>query len=106
MDENSYPDITKLVEIFRQKCGDEEIILGFMRLNDKDYFAKYKVKSDILDISSYNKRYLFTPTDKAAFTKYVLIIDKAHNTQITFDEDNNVVDCQTLTKGNYGIHFN
>lgn len=105
MDKNAYPDISKLIPISIQNTHNDKITLGELTLNNISYFAMYIAKKDILELSSFNKKYMFTPTDPKAETKYVLIVDRDSNLEITLDIDNNIVNSTILERGNYGIHF-
>ena len=105
MDKNSYPDISKLDLLSEQPMGNEDVVLGELTLNGLSYFAKHMRKSDILELVSFNKKYWFTPTDREADTKYVLVIDEDSNLEIVLDKNNEILESKILEKGNYGIYF-
>lgn len=105
MDKNSYPNISNLRILSEQPLSNEDMVLGELTLNGLSYFAKYRKKADILELVSFNKKYWFTPTDREAETKYVLVLDRDSNLEITLNRANDILESKVLERGNYGIHF-
>lgn len=105
MDKDSYPDISIFKVISIQTLDDEQIKIGELTLNNISYFAMHKTKKDILELTSYGRKYLFTPTDKNADKKHLLIVNKDSNMEITLGKYNDILGSRVLEKDDYGIHF-
>lgn len=105
MDQDAYPDISKMKILSTATVDKQKISLGILTLGSTNYFALYRHSRDILELTAYNKKYLFKPTDMFANKKYILSIGKESNMFLTLDKNNQVICCDTKEKGEYGVHF-